>query len=481
MKFYLTTPIYYVNAKPHIGSAYTTIAADVLARFYKQQGSDVHLLTGTAEHGLKMAQSAAAAGLAPQTFVDQQSEYFKTAWAALNIEYSDFIRTTEPRHAAAVLKFFENLKDSGQIYQAPYTGLYCVGHEAFIKESELDPQGLCPDHQTAPEKITENNWFFRLSTYGEKLHQLISTDELLIQPAARKNEVLSFIAQGLEDISISRQNVDWALPLPWDKNQTIYVWLDELFNYCSAIGYGAAEEKFKKLWPADLHLVGKDIIKFHCIIWPALLLAIGEKPPRRVFAHGFFTVNGQKMSKSLGNVIDPVALVEEYSADAVRYLLLRTVPFGADGDISLDKLHERYNADLANGLGNLVSRTLNMFEKFWPDFSPPAGGGVTHVVSRGGGSFHTHLHNLAFDQALAIMWQQIAAADALIETTKPWALAKAGETAQLQQVLTTLFTTLRSLQVELAPFMPATSATLANLLANRPLRKPATPLFARKS
>lgn len=506
-KYYLTTPIYYVNAPPHIGSAYTTIAADVLARYYRQRGSDVFFLTGTAEHGTKMAQHAAAVNQTPQAFVDENAAYFQAAWAKLNIEYSDFIRTTEPRHARAVTLFFERLKASGKIYEGEYAGLYCVGHEAFLKESELDAQGNCPDHQAAPQHITEKNWFFRLSEYADPLKERITSGAFAIAPESRRNEVLAFIDQGLEDISISRQNVEWALPLPWDETQTIYVWLDELFNYCSAIGYGADEEKFRRYWPADLHLIGKDIVKFHCIIWPALLLAINEPLPKKVFAHGYFTVDGQKMSKTLGNIVDPVAIAGEYGADALRYFLLRDIPFGNDGDFSHERLRDRYNADLANGLGNLVSRTLNMIEQFHPSFSPSREGeleGVAHV-GKTLSAVSAHLENLAFDKALDTIWRTIAAADALIEKTKPWELARragktgAGETPgvfpstpgvkeapveearqELEEILSNLYATLAAINQALAPFLPDTHAKLTQLLAARPLKKPITPLFARR-
>src|SRR3989338_9898954 len=333
-KYYITTPIYYVNDKPHIGSAYTTIAADVLARLHRQAGNKTYLLNGKAEHGTKIAESAEKAGRDIQEFVNENSAKFSLTWDRLGIAPDDFIRTTQGRHVEAVKKFFNKLKNSGKVYEADYEGLYCVGCESFKTETELTAEGLCLLHLTKPELLKEKNWFFKLSDYQEILKDKIIGGDFAIEPEIRKNEVLSFIEHGLEDIAISRRTAKFALPLPWDENQTIYVWLDELFNYCSAVGYGEDEEKFKTYWPADIHLIGKDIIKFHCIIWPALLLAIGEELPKKVYAHGFFTIDGQKISKSLGNIIDPNDLVAKYGADAVRYFLLREVPFGQDGDVS---------------------------------------------------------------------------------------------------------------------------------------------------
>jgi methionyl-tRNA synthetase len=478
MEYYVTTPIYYVNAKPHIGSAYTTIAADVLARYYRIQGHDTHFLTGVAEHGTKIATSAEAAHQSPEDFVQQNSKFFKDAWSALNISYDDFIRTTEDRHIQAVNLFFEKLKASGKLYEKDYEGLYCVGHEAFIKESELDDRGFCPEHGKPPEKVREKNWFFKLSEYGDWLKENINSGRIKISPSFRQNEVISFIEQGLEDIAISRRTAKFALPLPWDSDQTIYVWLDELFNYCSAIGYGSDSDKFKKYWPANLHIIGKDIIKFHAIIWPAVLNAIGEEPPHQVFAHGFFTVDGQKISKTLGNVIDPVQIVHEYSSDVTRYFLLRDIPFGQDGDFSHDRLAKRYNADLANGLGNLVSRTLNMFEKFYPDFNGKIK--VPTELEPIIKNIDPLIENLAFDKALAAIWDLIAWADNRIETTKPWELAKKGKTDTIQSVLVDLLAVLDIVNQKIAPFMPDTHQKINELLAARPLRKPNEPLFARK-
>lgn len=466
-KFYITTPIYYVNAKPHIGSAYTTIAADVLARWHRQKGDDVWFLTGTDEHGAKIAAAAEAAGKTAQEFADEIAKDFKQAWDVLNISYNDFIRTTEDRHKKVVTRFLNKLKDSGKIYEGEYEGLYCVGHEAFIKESDL-VDGVCPDHKTKPEKVKEKNWFFKLSEYGNEIKNRIESKEFVIEPESRRNEVLSFIDQGLEDIAISRPNVTWGIPIPWDKSQTVYVWVDALCNYLSASTY----------WPADLHLVGKDIIKFHCIIWPALLEAIGEKWPRKVFAHGYFTVDGKKMSKSLGNVVDPIQVAEEYGADVLRYFILRDIPFGNDGDFSHERLKNRYNADLANGLGNLVSRTLNMIEKFWPDFDN------SHIKPTAVDNMLTHaeavLEKNAFDVSLAKIWDVIAWADLLIESSKPWELARKGDIDRLKEVLGQLFEALLGISKSITPFMPETHEKLTKLLAVRPLKKPNEPLFARK-
>ncbi|MDP3997807.1 MAG: methionine--tRNA ligase [bacterium] len=481
MKYYVTTPIYYVNAKPHIGSAYPTIAADVLARWHKIKGDDTFFLTGVAEHGTKIANSAEATGQAPQSFVDTNSEYFKTAWETLGIQYDDFIRTTESRHAAAVTNFFKKLKESGQLYEAEYAGLYCVGHEAFIKESELDEHGNCPDHGQPPEKTKEKNWFFKLSEYGDFLQEKITSGQLQIEPVERKNEVLSFIEQGLEDIAISRRTAKFALPLPWDASQTIYVWLDELFNYCSAIGYGKDEAKFNKWWPADVHIVGKDIIKFHCVIWPALLEAIGEKLPKKVFAHGFFTIDGQKISKSLGNAIDPVELSQEYGSDAIRYFLLRDIPFGKDGDFSPERLKERYNADLANGLGNLVSRTLNMIERFTPELDPDLPVASSTLVQKLLYEAGILTENLDFSSALENIWQALGVADKWIEDNKPWELAKQNKTKEIEGTLAGIFSILVAVNNQIAPFLPETHAKLTKLLEARPIKKPQEPLFARKS
>ncbi len=468
-KFYITTPIYYVNDKPHIGHAYTTIAADVLARLHRQIGDETFFLTGTDEHGAKIAEAAEKAGKKPKEFVDEVSAKFSFAWDQLDISNDKFIRTTDSEHQEAVAKFLEVLKASSKLYEGDYEGLYCVGHEAFIKESDL-VNGLCPDHKTKPQLIKEKNWFFKLSDYQKLVEEKIQTNELIIEPETRRNEVLSFIKQGLEDIAISRPNVKWGIPLPWDKTQTVYVWVEALFNYCSAIGYGKDEENFKKFWPADVQLMAKDIIKFHCIIWPALLLAIGEEIPSKIVAHGFFTVAGEKMSKTVGNIIDPNDWVAKYGADAVRYFLLREVPFGQDGDVSEEKLKARFNGDLANGLGNLFSRTTNMIEKYLDgqieDFADSP-----KDLSQAWEAFY----GLDFSEGLTLIWKEIAWANKLIDDAKPWELVKTNP-EKVKTLLLSLAALLLEIAQKLSPIMPDTAQKIKEILESGDIKKP-EPLF----
>lgn len=460
-----------MNDRPHIGSAYTTIAADVLARFYRYAGVPTFFLTGTDEHGSKIEEAAKTAGKSPEDFTREMSAQFSFAWDSLGIAPDDFIRTTEERHKKAASDFLTSLKASGKIYEGQYAGLYCVGHEAFMKETDLDAKGLCPDHRTRPEKLKEKNWFFRLSDYQKILETRITNQEFRIEPASRRNEVLGFLKQGLEDVAISRPNVRWGIPLPWDESQTTYVWIEALCNYISALGYPSGE-KFKKFWPADVHLIGKDIIRFHCLIWPALLEAVGLPWPKKVFAHGFFTIDGQKMSKSLGNAIDPNDLVAKFGSDAVRYFLLREIPFGEDGDFAVRKLESRYEGELANGLGNLFSRVATLIASelrgVLPDLpeSPRKFDEVQGLTQE-----------FRFHEALGRIWEEVAWANKYTDEAKPWESAKKNPKL-FGEVISNLAALLQEIAKQLAPFMPETSEKIRAALSADKIAKP-EPLFPR--
>lgn len=458
-KFFVTTPIYYVNDVPHIGHTYTTIAADVVARYYEQKGYNSRLLTGTDEHGAKVAEAAKKHNLTPQEYADKISAEFKNAWDKLNINYSRFIRTTDPDHIKTATEFLQKMYDTGAIDQKPrfYKGLYCVPHEKFMSEEEL-VEGFCPDHKTKPIEYAEENYYFKLSDYQDKLEQLISSDQIRVRPLSRKNEILGKIKQGLEDISISRTNLEWGIPLPFDPKHTTYVWIDALINYYT---YG----KEQNLWPADLHLVGKDIVWFHSVIWPALLLAIGEKPPKEVFAHGFFTIGGQKMSKTIGNVISPAALIEKYGVDGTRYVLLTAFNFGEDGDFSWESFNRLYNADLANGLGNLIARVAKLCET------------NKIFLDKDGFTFSDKVIELIesykFNEALAYIWNEISDTDKLINLQKPWELK--GD--QLEFALKELILRIRQIAFNLRPFLPETSEKILSQFSGE--IKSAPPLFPR--
>jgi methionyl-tRNA synthetase len=458
MKFYITTPIYYINDKPHIGSAYPTVAADVIARYRRLISDDVWFLTGTAEHGGKIVAAAEKAGESLPEFCDRIAQSFTTAWEKLNISHDDFLRTTEDRHKHAVDAYFLKLKDSGKLYEKDYEGLYCVGCESFKHEKDLI-DGVCPDHQKAPEIVRERNWFFKLSEYGQVLEEAITSGALAVEPESRRNEVLSFIRQGLEDVTVSRRTGKWAFPLPWDADQTIYVWLDELFNYCSAIGYGENRENFEKWWPADVHVIGKDIVKFHAVIWPALLLAIGEQMPKKVFAHGFFTIDGQKMSKSLGNTIDPIELVDTYGADAARYLLLSQFPFGGDGDIKAASFNTSYNSDLANGIGNFVSRVISMVSKYSDSKVPKSSTQLQAQTTELWRRYHDAFARYALDEVIKVVREMTTLGDSYIEKNQPWVLVKTDLVAT-QEVLYNLLEIVRQLAVMIQPILPDTSAKI---------------------
>ena len=456
MKFYITTAIDYINGKPHVGHAYEKVAADVIARWHRLKGEDVLFLTGTDEHGAKVHEAAEKSGQSDRAYADGAAEHFRSAWESLGLSYDRFIRTTDEDHEQAVKKVVQLMKDRGFLYEGEYTGLYCVGHEAFITEKDL-VDGLCPDHKTKPELVTEKNWFLKVSAFTEELRETIHANEFIIWPEERRNEVLSML-KDFGDVAISRPNVKWAIELPWDPEQTVYVWIDALINYLSGAGYIEEPEKFKKYWPADWHFVGKDIIKFHCIIWPAMLLAAGIDLPKGVCVHGYLTIDGQKISKSIGNVISPIEWVEKYGSDAVRYLLMREVPFGQDGDVSEAKLRARYEGDLQNGLGNLVSRVTNMIEKFEDGVLPEVPGHTVPPFELG--EIEDLMTGFKFHDALAKIWEAIAWANQRVDETKPWDLAKravAGDAeakTQLSEVLSDLTAEVYLISKALAPFMP---------------------------
>jgi len=453
-KFYITTPIYYVNDKPHIGHAYTTIAADVLARYHKRLGEDVFFLTGTDEHGDKVAEAAKKAGKSPQEFTDQVVKDFQKAWTKLNIEYDDFIRTTEERHKKGVAKFLTKLKEVNTIYQDDYKALYCQGCEDFIFKKDLI-DGKCSYHGKEPELISEKNYFFKLVDFLPQVKELIENDKILIKPKERKKEVLSLLKQDLGNLSISRQKVKWGIDLPFDKKQRVYVWVEALQNYITALGYGGDEKNFKKYWPADIHLIAKDIVKFHAIFWPALLLAVGLELPKKVFVHGFFTVEGKKMSKTLGNVIDPIYLVDKYGVDVVRYFLLREISFGQDGDFSIKRLEERYNSDLANGLGNLVSRVLTLSEKVNVQVGD-SNKEFSLKIESTREKYQKAIEEIKFNEALEAVWQLISFCDEQIEKTKPWELIK-NDQNKAKKILSNLLVSIKEIANLIEPFMPETS------------------------
>src|SRR3989344_4359406 len=472
-KFYITTPIYYVNDKPHIGHAYTTVAADVLARLHRQVGNETFFLVGTDEHGVKIAQAAEAAGKSPQEFVDEIAAKFSFAWDTLEISNDRFIRTTEPAHISAVEKALQFMYDKGDIYLGKYEGLYCRGCEQFKMEKDL-VDGKCPDHKIVPEKMSEETYMFRLSKYQAELLEKIESDDLQISPVSRKNEIVNFYKKdGLQDISFSRKNVKWGIPLPWDKSHTTYVWADAFLNYLTGLDWQGPKDPPPALWPADIQLMSKDILRGHTTVWPAMLLSLGLAVPAKIFVHGFFTVGGEKMSKSLGNVIDPNDWAAKYGSDAGRYFLLREVPFGQDGDVSEEKLKARFNGDLANGLGNLFSRTTNMIEKYLD-------GQLEDAVRspRDLSAASEAFYNLDFAGGLVAIWQEIAWANQLIDKSKPWELFKT-DPAKVKELLLNLAALLHDIALKLSPVMPETADKIRQLLESGDVKK-AEPLFLKK-
>ncbi len=464
-KFYLTTPIYYANARPHVGSAYTTLVADTIARFKRMKGYDVAFLTGTDEHGENIARAAAKAGVTPREHVDRYSAVFRNLWNELGISYTHFIRTTSPEHLRAVRRFLLRARDAGYIYKGFYQGRYCVYDNLYVSDS-IDPID-CPVCARPAEVVSEENYFFKLSAFQEKLLNLYQDQPEFIRPAFRRNEVQRFVEAGLRDISVSRKTVKWGLPWPDDPEHVVYVWYDALTSYLSGIGYGDDELQWEKYWPAQLHLIGKEIIRFHCVYWPAFLMAAQEPLPKEVFAHGWLLFDQQKMSKSKGNVAYAEPIARTIGVDALRYYLLRDVPFGQDGNFSHDALLTRYNSDLANGLGNLASRTLTMIGRYCEGQIPAehsaiigdAEKSLAAAVSEAAHTVAAQYEELSFSRALELVWAAIAQVDGYLTGQKPWALAD--DPAQRARLETVLYYAAESLRILVAiahPVLPEATA-----------------------
>ncbi|MGO9488205.1 MAG: methionine--tRNA ligase [Solirubrobacteraceae bacterium] len=468
MSFYVTTPIYYVNAAPHLGHAYTTIAADVMARHHRQRGEDVFFLTGTDEHGEPVADAAHALGLEPQELADRNAERFRALAPQLGASNDFFIRTTDPQHEAIVQEVLSRVRDNGFVYEGTYEGWYCPRCADFKADNEIDEGNRCPIHHIELTREQEDSYFFKLSAFQEQLERLYEQRPQFVAPRTRYNEAISFIRSGLRDVPLTRHKLTWGVQVPWDPEHVFYVWFDALLNYYTALSYAReGEDLTARLWPANYHLIAKDILRFHTVYWPALLMAAGIELPERVFVHGYLLLEGEKMSKSLGNVLDPFAVIERFGADALRFYLLRDVPFGQDGSVSTASFELRYETELANELGNLASRTISMVLRYRdgvvatvapdpalaPDFA-----GLTELVS-------AHVENAELTLALEEIWQRVRRLNRYVEERAPWRLAKEpGAEAELDLVLATLVEGLRAVTVLLWPYLPATAERLLGAL-----------------
>ncbi|MGL5798336.1 MAG: methionine--tRNA ligase, partial [Cetobacterium sp.] len=471
--FYVTTPIYYVNGDPHVGSAYTTIAADILARYKKSKGFDVFFLTGTDEHGQKVEEAAKVRNLTPQAWTDSMAPRFIDMWKALDVNYTDFIRTTEPRHKDAVKKIIKTVHDKGDIYKGEYEGKYCVSCETFVPENQIVNEKHCPDCGKELTTVKEESYFFKMSKYQDALLQHIENNPDFILPHSRKNEVVSFIKQGLQDLSISRNTFEWGIPIEFAPGHITYVWFDALTNYLTAVGYENNSDLFSKFWNDGevVHLLGKDILRFHAIIWPCMLLSAGIKLPNKIVAHGWWTSEGEKMSKSKGNVVAPIDEIQKYGVDAFRYCLMREVNFGNDGDYSTPSIVTRINSDLANDLGNLLNRTLGMYGKYFNGVI--AKGEVLEEVDETVkalwndtiSAVDSHINRVEFSKALEAIWKFISRMNKYVDETAPWVLVKdESKTERLATVMNFLVQSLYKVAVLTAPYMPTASQKIWNQL-----------------
>lgn len=463
-KYYVTTPIYYINDVPHIGHTYTTIAADAIARYKRSAGCKVFFLTGTDEHGQKVEKAATSKGEAPLVWADRISDEFRRTWKCLDVSNNDFIRTTEQRHRQGCEVIFQRVMDAGDIYLGEYEDWYCTPDETFWTESQLDPQGNCPECGRPVEKLKEKSYFFRLSRYQQPLLEYLAHQPDFIIPRSRYNEVLKFIQGGLKDLSISRTSFSWGIPLPNDPEHILYVWFDALINYLTGIGFPSDMELFDRFWPADVHLMSKDILRHHAVYWPAFLMSAGLALPKRIVVHGWWTVEGKKMSKSLGNAIDPHFLIEKYGVDQLRYFLLREIPFGGDGDFSRRALIGRINSDLANDLGNVLHRTLAMMKKYFHNEIPPAPDNSDPLIDsifEALPQIDSFMETLAFNRTLSCIWGLINRVNKMIDERAPWALYKdESRHEELKEAMFFAVYAIALIAVLIMPFMPKSAQTI---------------------